>query len=42
MASISLVFFIFVVGLLALDADTRLALRLMPLWFLFLFVAYQG
>ncbi|MFB9125804.1 amino acid permease [Paraburkholderia dipogonis] len=41
MASISLVFFIFVVGLLALDADTRLALRLMPLWFLFLFVAYR-
>ncbi|USX06750.1 amino acid permease [Paraburkholderia fungorum] len=41
MASLCLAFFVFVVGLLTLDADTRSALRVMPLWFFLLLVAYK-
>ncbi|BCG04208.1 hypothetical protein PPGU19_087760 (plasmid) [Paraburkholderia sp. PGU19] len=41
MAILCLAFFVFVVGLLSLDADTRSALQVMPLWFLFLFLAYR-
>nr|WP_051320657.1 amino acid permease [Cupriavidus sp. amp6] len=36
-----LLFFVFVVGLLALEPDTRQALSIMPVWFLALVVLYQ-
>ncbi|MGE8064971.1 amino acid permease [Pseudomonas sp. NPDC089569] len=36
-----LVFFVFVLGLLALERDTRQALVFMPLWFVYLFVMYR-
>lgn len=39
----TLAFLVFVLGLLALKPDTRVALYVMPLWFIFLLVAYgQG
>ena len=41
MASISLLFLVFVLGLLSLENDTRTALFLMPLWFIFLFFTYR-
>ncbi|MBV4476826.1 amino acid permease [Pseudomonas botevensis] len=40
MAAITLVFLLFVLCLLALREDTRLALYFMPLWFIFLLFAY--
>ncbi|MGE8060706.1 amino acid permease [Pseudomonas sp. NPDC089547] len=36
-----LAFFVFVLGLLALEPDTRQALVFMPLWFVYLFVMYR-
>lgn len=39
MAAITLAFLLFVLGLLALEPDTRVALYFMPLWFAFLLVA---
>ncbi|WP_025856694.1 amino acid permease [Pseudomonas sp. CHM02] len=41
MAWISLAFLAFVLGLLALRPDTRLALCVMPAWFIWLGIAYQ-
>lgn len=41
MAAISIVFLLFVLSLLALKPDTRIALYFMPLWFLALLVAYR-
>lgn len=41
MASITLLFLLFVLGLLSLESDTRSALFLMPIWFIFLFLIYK-
>ncbi|APV37661.1 amino acid permease [Acinetobacter soli] len=41
MASITLLFLVFVLGLLSLESDTRTALFIMPLWFIFLFFIYK-
>ncbi len=41
MAVTSLVFLGFVLVLLALEPDTRMALCVMPLWFVFLLLAYR-
>lgn len=41
MASITLAFLIFVLGLLSLESDTRMALFIMPVWFIFLFLIYR-
>lgn len=41
MAWFSLAFLAFVLGLLALRPDTRLALYVMPAWFIWLGIAYQ-
>jgi D-serine/D-alanine/glycine transporter len=41
MAMVTLAFLLFVLCLLALKADTRMALYFMPLWFVFLLVAYR-
>ena len=41
MAVTSLVFLGFVLVLLALEPDSRMALCVMPLWFVFLLLAYR-
>jgi len=41
MCGVCLAFFAFILGLLALEADTRQALVVTPLWFVLLAVAYQ-
>ncbi|MDF0731559.1 amino acid permease [Pseudomonas entomophila] len=41
LAVLTLVFIVFVTGLLALEDDTRTALYFMPVWFIFLTVCYR-
>ncbi|MEQ4618442.1 MAG: amino acid permease [Corticimicrobacter sp.] len=41
MAALTLAFLLFVLSLLALKPDTRIALYFMPLWFVFLLVVYR-
>ncbi|KAI3590338.1 D-serine/D-alanine/glycine transporter (plasmid) [Cupriavidus sp. U2] len=41
MAGITLLFLLFVLGLLALKPDTRIALFVMPFWFIFLLMMYR-
>ncbi|WP_410952970.1 amino acid permease [Pseudomonas sp. S1(2024)] len=40
-AGLSLVFLMFVLGLLALETDTRIALYVMPIWYIGLLIAYH-
>jgi D-serine/D-alanine/glycine transporter len=39
---VCLAFFVFILGLLALEADTRLALYAVPVWFAVLGLAYRS
>ncbi|MNH16671.1 D-serine/D-alanine/glycine transporter [compost metagenome] len=42
MCWVCLVFFVFILGLLALEADTRAALFFVPVWFVVLGLAYRS